>query len=273
VRARLLTVALIALLLATACGTGTHTKISRYLDSVQHEEQLTAGPLQQVSIANRDFARSKNSAKLDRELATSERTLRDLRKKLAALEAPAEATRLRALILRLLEREIALAREVRDLAAFAPRYQAALRAVPQASTKLQATLSATGKGAAAVKTLDAEKAAALTAYAGTLASVLATVRPLRPPPVWEPTYAQQVSALEKLRKSALALAGAIRANDTKSIPQRLHDFDAAAVSNQSLAAQKRAIDAVNAYNARIGELSRLARAVEHERTRLEKQYK
>jgi len=269
---RLLTVALSALLLATACGSGTHTKISRYLESVQHEEQLTAGPLQQVSTANRDFARSRNSAKLDRELATSERTLRGLRKNLAALEAPVQARRLRALLLQLLDREVALAREVRDLAAFMPRYQAALRPVPPASAKLQAKLAETGKGDAAVKALDASKADELTAYAETLGSVLAAVRPLRPPTVWKPTYVQQVSSLEKLRKSALALADSIRANDTESIPQRLQDFDAAAVSSQTRGAQLRAIGAVNAYNARIGALSRLARAVEHERTRLEKQY-
>jgi hypothetical protein len=273
VRVRLVTVALIALFVASACGTGTHTRIANYLDSVQREEQLTGGPLQQVSNANRDFARSKNSAKLDHELATSERTLHDLRQRLAALEAPPQATRLRALILQLVDREIGLAREVRQLAAVVPRYQAALRPVQQASAKLQTKLSATGKGAAAVKAIDAAKADELTAYAGTLESVLAAVRPLRPPPVWAPTYTQQVASLRELRSSALALAGAIRANDTAAIPPLLHDFDAAAVSNQSVAAQKRAIGAVTAYNARISALSRLARAVEHERKRLEQKYK
>ena len=272
-RARLFTVALIALFLASACGTGTHTKITHYLEHVQREEQLMAGPLTQVSNANRDFARSKNSAKLDSELATSQRTLRQLRARLAAVQAPVEATRLRSLILQLVDREIALAGEVRQLAAFVPRYEAALRPLQQASDTLRVKLAATGKGAAKVKALDAAKADELTSYAGTLGWVLAAVRPLRPPPVWQPTYAQQVSSLKALQRSALALAAAIRAKNAASIPQLLHDFDAAAVSNQSLGAQQQAIAAVKDYDGRINALSRLARAVEHERKRLEAKYK
>lgn len=271
-RARFVTVALIALL-ASACGTGTHTKIAHYIASVQREEQLTAGPLQEVSTANRDFAKAKNSARFDSKLATSERTLRDLRARLAAIEAPAEAARLRALVLQLVDREIRLAHEVRQLAAFMPRYQAALLPVQQASTTLQAKLAATAKGTAAVNALDAEKADQLIRYAATLDGVRQALRPLRPPPVWQPTYAQQVSSLTSLRSSAVALADAIRAKDAAAIPKLLHDFDAAAVSSQSLTAQKRAIGAVNAYDARIGALSRLAHAVERERNRLEQTYK
>ena len=112
-----------------------------------------------------------------------------------------------------------------------------------------------------------------TAYAGTVESVMGAVRPLDPPPAWQPTYEQQLSSLSQLQASALALARAVRANNAQAIPALLHRFDAAAVSTQTVAAQKREIAAVKAYNARITRLVKLAGAVEKERSRLEKRYR
>ena len=76
----------------------------------------------------------------------------------------------------------------------------------------------------------------------------------------------------QLRSASLALAQAIRANDATAIPHLLEQFDAAAVSNQSIAAQKREISAVAAYNARIRTIVRLVQRVERERVALQKRY-
>jgi hypothetical protein len=275
VRARLLFVAVATLFIAAGCGHGTHAAISTYLTRVQRLETDMAGALQQVSTANQAFARSQQKlapARM-RDLATSERTLRTLKQRIALVKPPEEAKHLSAMLVQLVGQEVVLAREVRQLALFLPRYQAALRPLQPASSALKAQLSATAKGKAATKALDVAKADQLAAFARTLDSVIAAIRPLDPPPVWQPTYAQQLASLTQMRGSALALAAAVRANNGAVIPRLLERFDAAAVSNQSVASQKREIAAVKAYNARINAVYRLAQRVQRERTRLEKRYK
>ena len=274
-RTRLLSVAVVTLVFAAGCGHGPHAQISAYLTRVQGVEKNMAGALQQVSTANQTFARAQKSSRVvpEHDLATSERTLRTLSQRIASVKPPPEAEHLRALLLQLVDQEIELAHEVRQLASFVPRYQTALTPLGPASSRLKTELSATAKGKAATKRLDVAKADELDAYAVTLASVTAAVRTLDPPPVWEPTYAQQLSSLTAMRGSALALAAAIRTNKVAAIAPLLHQFDAAAVSNQSVAAQKHEIAAVKAYDARVNALIRLARRVERERQRLEQRYK
>jgi hypothetical protein len=268
---RLLPVAL-ALVCLAGCGSRTHAALSGYLKRVQAVEVGMAAQLQQVTTANQTFARGKQDPQLSRKLVSSERTLRTLRQRLANVTAPPQAQHLRALLLQLVDGEIELAHEVRQLAAFIPRYRVALQPLQPASAALQKKLSAGAKGTAATKALNAAKADELTTYARTIGSVMAIVRPLDPPPVWQPTYRQQLFALTQLRSSALALAGAVRGNDAPAIPRLLQRFDAAAISNQTVAAQKRDIAAVKAYNARVQGLVGLARSVEAERGRLEKRY-
>ncbi len=272
-RLRLFPVALASLLFA-GCGGGTHAALTDYLNRVQTAQAGMAGQLQEVTSANQSFARSKkDDPRVARKLVTAERTLSTLRERLAAVTAPPQAAHLRSLLLQLVDGEIGLAREVRELATFVPHYSAALRPLQPASAALKKQLGASAKGTAATKALNAAKADALTVYARTVASVIETVHPLDPPPAWQPTYAQQLASLSQLRGSALALAQAVRANNAQAIPALLHRFDAAAVSNQTVAAQKREIAAVEAYNARITRLVQLARSVEKERTRLEKRYR
>jgi hypothetical protein len=269
---RLLPVALVLLLLA-GCGGHTHGALTSYLKRVQAVEVGMGTQLQQVTNANQTFARGKTDPQLSRKLASSEKTLRTLRQRLASVKAPQQSLHLRALLLQLVDGEIELAHEVRQLSTFVPRYRVALQPLQPASVALQKKLAAGAKGTAATKALNAAKADELTTYAGTVGSVLATVRPLEAPPVWQPTYRQQVSALLQLQSSALALARAVRGNDARAIPGLLKRFDAAAISNQTVAAQKREIAAVKAYNARIQGLVVLARSVEKERGRLEKRYR
>lgn len=274
-RTRFLSVAVVTLVFAAGCGHGTHAHIAAYLTRVQGVERDMAGALQQVSTANQAFARAQKNPRVvpERDLATSERTLRTLKQRIVLVKPPPEAEQLRTLLVRLVDEEIELAHEVRQLALFMPRYQTALSPLGPASSRLKTKLSATARGKAATKALDAAKADELVTYALTLDEVVAVLRTLDPPPVWQPTYAQQLSSLTHMRRSALALAAAIRANDSAVIPQLLQQFDAAAVSSQSIAAQKGEIAAVKAYNARVNALIRLAQRVQGERNRLEKRYR
>jgi hypothetical protein len=274
VPARLAIVANAALLLATGCGGGSkHKAIGDYITRVDEVQQGMAGPLQQVTRANQSFARSQTDSKVEVKLETSERTMARLRARLAKVVPPQEAKHLQTLMLRLVDRETALAHETVLLAGFVRRYQAALKPMQAASATLKKELAVRASGAAATKALDARKADELTAFALTIDGVIPKVESLSPPAVWKPAWADQLTSLRQLRSAALALAAAIHANDAAAVPALLVRFDRAAVSNQTTAAQKREIAAVKAYDAQLQGLVQLAKSIQLERARLQAKYK
>jgi hypothetical protein len=262
----------LAAVVAGCGGNSKHAAVEDYINRVNAVEKGMAGPIGQVTQANKDFARSQTAPGMHAQLVKSERTLSVLQGRLVAIAAPPEAAHLKAMLVDLVAREVALTHEIVQLSAFVPSYQAALKPLVRADRALKSQLGASAKGVAATKALNAQKAEQLDAYAAIVGSALATIAPLEPPPVWRPAYASELGALGKLRSAASGLADAIRANDAKAVPKLLQRFDAAAVADQSLAAQKRQIGAVKAYDARIRRITTLASKVQKERARLQKTY-
>lgn len=263
--ARLTVVLLAAGLLVAGCGGGSGERkaVARYIDSVNAIQTKLRKPLLAISKADRDFATGHaKPADVRRRLSVSTARVRRLRKQLAALTPPPPARRLQSLLVRLVDRQVALAGEVRRMAAFFPRFSAALAPVAPASKALKRALA--GKGNA-----DA-KAAALERYSAALAAVVVEVQPLEPPPVSAPVYRSELSTLEQVRATADALALAVRQKQSTDIPRLLHDFDVASVGNQTIAAQKAQIAAVRAYDARVKSLNTLAARIAKEQTRLRK---
>jgi hypothetical protein len=260
-------------LLAAGCGGNSKRHaVTGYINHVNAIEKKLAVPLAEVTSVNQSFARAKKDPKLDAQLAQAERTMQTLQRDLSQVQPPPEAKHLHALLLELVDREVELTREVRQLATFVPAFQAALRPLPGAEASLKKALARTVKGAAATRALDAEKGTALEAYAITVDAVIATLRRLDPPPVWKPGYDVQIGSLAELRDSALALADAIRAKRLAAVPKLLRRFDAAAVAGQSTAVQKQQVAAVKAYDDRIKNVLVLARKIQLERARLERAY-
>jgi hypothetical protein len=266
VAARLTAVALLLGLLAAGCGGGNPSRrdeVSSYIDAANAVQGRLAAPARDISVASR--ALGKPHAKAAGEAAkllASARTIDRLRRRLAAIAAPREARRLRALMLDLLRREAAAAREVAGLAAFLPAFGKALEPLTPAGRTLRKEL--------AKKEPIAKKAAPLDAYAASVGAVVTRLGRLDPPVVSRAGWSTQRAALARVKASAAALAKAIRAKRSADLPKLLHGFDVAAASNQSLAAQRARIRAVYAYNARVRALDRLARAIVQERARLQR---
>jgi hypothetical protein len=269
VRTRHAVLALALAAVVSGCGGNSkHAAVEDYINRVNDVEKGMAGPIGQVTQANKDFARKQTAPGMHAQLVKSERTMRTLQRRLVATAAPAEAAQLKAMLVDLVDREVSLTHEIVQLAAFVPRYQAALKPLARANGALKTQLAATAKGAAATKALNAEKAGELDAYASTIGSVISAIEPLDPPPVWQPAYTQEVDALRQLGNASSSLARAIRGNDAVAVPKLLQRFDAAAAAGQSLADQKRQIAAVKAYDGRIRQIATLARNVQKERARL-----
>jgi hypothetical protein len=263
-------VALVAV--ATACGGGqsAHEQVATYLQTVNTTENKLAAPLKQVTKANQAFAKSQSSPAAQAQLLHAQKTMTTLERRLAAIKPPADARHLQALLLELVHREISLTQELYSLSTFVPRFEAALQPLPKAGTQLKDVLQRTAKGNAAVKRVDAEKAAELRSYVTTVDGVAAQLRTLHPPAVWRPTYENQLASLARLHVTGTALADAISANRAAAVPPLLQRFDAAAISDQSVAAQKQQIAAVQGYNRRVRSLTDLARSIDRERNRLQR---
>jgi hypothetical protein len=223
-------------------------------------------PLLQVDKAFRDFGRKKGQplSKLTPRLEQSERTLATLRRKLRAVDTPPDARRMQSLLVRLVGQEAGLAHEVVLLAHFGPSFSGALRPLSPATRDLR---TAFGKA----KTAKAQ-ADALDAYVSALAVVLKRLRPLEAPSALEPALASQRATLAQVRNSAIALSKGLRAKRTIGLPTLIQRFTNAGNASQSLVAQRARITAITAYNARVAELAALARKIDRERLRIEKQF-
>jgi hypothetical protein len=268
-RGRAAAAAVIALCaVVPGCGDGQKAKradVSSYITQVNAVQQRLAQPLLEVSKANRDFAspkRKADPAALRHRLDEAGRKIRVQRERLAAIEAPPEARRLRALMLELVDREAELTDEVAKLVTFIPAFSKALQPLGPAGPQLKTALA----GKAPVAT----KAAALDSYRTTVETVLRRLSPLRPPPASVPVYRAQVSTLEQVRTAVTGLASALRLQQRAQIAHFLRQFDLAAVANQGTAAQKAQIAAVRAYNGRVKGLTRVTVALARERASIEK---
>jgi hypothetical protein len=255
-----------AALVLLAAGCGGHSRrhaVAAYVTQVNTIEARLQTPLLEVSRASQAFTKKKaNAAAIEKRLTKAAARIDVLRGRLAALDTPVEATKLRALLVELARREADLAREVAQLAAFLPAYSHTLVPLQASGAQLKAVLAKKGR--------PVEKAAALDSYTATVDGVLVQLRRLHPPPVSRALYTNQVQALTGVRASTSALAQALRDKKRyKQIPVLLHRFNVAAAANQSLAAQRAQIASVRSYDDRIRELDRLAVRVAKEQTRLE----
>ena len=242
---RRIAVAVALAVLAAGCGSHSTTRrdVSQYIQSVNNIEVKLSRPLVAISKANRDFAQRKSnlSAIADR-LHHAALNVDRLTLQLAKLDPPPEAARLQPLLVELGRREAALAREVAGMATFLPAYSKAL--VPLAKLGPQLKQALNTKGHPGVK------AAALETFASGVNGVLTQLAHLRPPPALQAAYLNQAATLRQVRDSARALAGALRNNRAKQLPALLRAFDAAAIGNQTVAAQQAQIAAIRGYNDR-----------------------
>lgn len=264
------------------------TAVARYIKSVDAVEQQMRVPLTSLLAAYRSFSKSAASPRTEKKLAGAEKTLRTLQRSVSALDAPPEAAKLRALVLRLLGAEVAATHELDQLARFLPPFAAAGAAAKRAATALARGVAAAkpptpktihgsaaqialakAAYAAAVARSALAQAAAVDAYDAALAVVLKRLRALRPPPMLTPAYGAQVRTFEATRAAGDALARELRTQKrtrTRLLSRRLAQAERLAAS---VTAQRAEIAAIKAYNARVRAISGLQTKIQRELSRIQ----
>jgi hypothetical protein len=255
--------------------------VADYVMQINSVERSLGTPLLSVTRVASQFSRSKTSsgtkvvnqtpAEQHAALQVAVAQMVPLRKRLAALKPPAQAQRLRALLLELTDRQISLARELSKLVVFLPGFTAAMGPLAPAVANLERTLGVNqARGPAAVAQVYTQKATALRQFRSIVLGILARVQQLRPPVASTPTYRTQVRALQGMASAAGGLAAALPNGNSTAVSGLLARFDRAAGEPVSLTAQRAQASAIRAYDAKLSSLNGLAEQASRERLRLSK---
>jgi hypothetical protein len=200
-------------LLIAACGgqqsQGQRPAVARYVTQAGQIEAQLATPLAAVTQAGAEFAQNQGGrhatsvgrlegASDESALVKAWAQIESLRRRLAAVPAPAPAVRLRMMLLELTDLEARSTREVAGLVVFAPRFATALAALGPATQRLELTLSQrSAYGPAAVAAAYASKAAALRRFRKAVDAIRGRLEQLRRPRCPSPAI-----ALSSLRSRA-----------------------------------------------------------------------
>ena len=192
------------------------------------------------------------------ELEDAERSLREVRGRVASVPAPAIAADLRRAVLRALDGQIDFAGEVALLAAYLPVAAEVEADLGEATSRLRRDVNAATSVPA--------QSAAFDAYAVRTAALADRLRAVDPPGSFAGARDAEADRVEELGGSAAAVADGLRAAQVTSINRSLDRFAAAATGSQVAEARRQA---VLVYGRRLRELARLQLLADRERQELE----
>jgi hypothetical protein len=253
----------LALAVAGCGGPDRREEVDSYLRDANAIQKRATPELNRANKVYVAFARQELSgADAALKLAAAERAIRATRAKLATLDPPSDARTLHRRLLHLYDLDASMAAETRALGNYLPAAQRTLEPLAGVNRRLRGGLRGTKD--------PAQQGAALRQFATGLASIVAGLRELAPPPLLLPTHREQVARLDRTGKLALRLQDAIRARDPKAVARTLVRFrklseDAGARGSGF------ETDALRAYTRRYDDLARAGAAVERERGRLERE--
>ena len=267
------------------------TNVVSYIKAVDAVQEQMHAQLLRSEAAYTAF-QTANAGEADvSKLASAQRTLRTLARRLADLPAPPQARKLRKLLLDLVHGEITVAKELTALAVFLPRFDALTASVQARSTTLSRALAAaaapkpqtirgTAKQIAAARsayTAAADAAAtaqarAVDAFDRALGHLAVRLRRLTPPALVAPAYRAELRTLTATQKAGAALAAGLRKQDRSPVPELSRNLLRGAHLAGSLAAQRSEIAALKAYNERAHRLATAQARVQKEAAKLRSEF-
>jgi hypothetical protein len=234
--------------------------VSAYIEEVNASQQSFAVRYGSVDRAYREFTLAPDAMEeqLPR-LREAARTMTAVRVRIAAVEAPREATELRKRLLAFLRQQELVANELVDVAVYLPKLAATERPVATASSRLRGELERAATPEA--------QADAFGRYGATLSRTTQSLDRLQPPPLLTPAHRAYTRQLREYAQSAQALQRGVRSADQEAVDSAVRRLEAASTSGS----QKAQRDAIKAYNVRVQTIRKLGVELEEERQRLERE--
>ncbi|HEX6131685.1 MAG TPA: hypothetical protein VF044_08120 [Actinomycetota bacterium] len=233
--------------------------VSAYIVQVNTTQQALIVQLEQVSRAYRELRLRERPVpgQLER-VEAAEETLRGLRTRLAALDAPPEARTLRAGLLELIDLQAGLAAEVAGMVRYLPVQAAENRRLAAATETLRDALTEAETGAAQREAFDVFRAA-LQRSARTLDEASA-------PDVLEPSRTGEVARLERLATLARQIGQALEDAEAEDVDRLFPQFVQTSASTGTTKAER---DAVIAFNKKLAAVADQRAEVVRERARVD----
>lgn len=245
-----------------ACGESDRDRVAAYVEQVNEVQRRAQPAFERASEMYRDYSQSRlRPVTATYEFGEAERAIRDARRRLGLLLAPAPAAVLHRRMLGVFDANAALARETTLLARYLPRAQEAVAPLPGISSRLRRRLASTSS--------PQRQSRALLDYAGGLSGMLLALRRLQPPPILASTHRAQITRLTSARTLSHRLRAALRERDARRVAELLLRFrrlNAARTRERVLSNR-----AIRAYRERLRALTIAAQDAQRERNRLERE--
>jgi len=259
----------IALIVAVLVGFGTHhdkqttsrrTVVGAYIIRVGRIQLLMSSQIKAVDRRYKLFAKDpEHLAQRAGTYTKSRDELAKLRDRLAAVKPPVEARRLHALILQLADANVAVAGDVAELASYLPRMAKAQAPLRSAVVTLRGQVKE-------AKTATAQSTA-FAAYAAAASGVATDVAKVRAPSFFRRARDLQVRQLRRLASIATQISDALAHKHLAEAQSLVAKLSQTEVQVSVARAQRQG---ALAYNAKLKQISRIAKQIERERRRLER---
>jgi len=233
--------------------------VSAYIVEVNTTQQALIVQLAQVSRAYRQLQLRERPVpgQLER-VEAAEETLRRLRSRLAALDAPPEARALRVGLLELIDLQADLAAEVAGMVRYLPVQAAENRKLAAATETLRDALTDAKTGAAQREAFDVFRAA--------LDSSAQTLEMASAPAVLEPSRTGEVKRLTRLATLARQIGQALENAEAEDVDRLFPQFVQTSASTGTTRAER---DAVIAFNKKLAAVADQRAEVVRERARID----
>lgn len=249
---------LIAYVAVTELRPSRQERVNDYIADVNGVERQLSIEISRVNQAYSRFGGKTPLGTLIPQLREAEQTIALLRGRLAELDPPADAEGLHRALLRLLDADEQVAREVTAMAVYLERLQRDTRPIEAAATALRTRL---GKA----KTTE-DQIAAFGAYADAVNAVRVRLATLEPPAALAPSHRAFARRLQTTTSLARQLRTAARNRDTATatyLIQRLR-----LLAKPTPATRNAEIAATKAYNERVKVVQDRTRDVAREQERI-----
>lgn len=256
----------VALAAAAGCGGGDdgekrRVAVADYIRAANTTQQRFAAVYAGADDALRQFgAKGELGARTSAELAEAAATMGEVRGSLAGLEPPVEARTLHSQLLRLLDLQISLTRDLSQMARYLPNVARVLRTAEAARAKLQRALESSDTVVA--------QAGAARAYGNAVDKTLKGLRRETPPAILATWHKGQVGLLGNSARLGDGLAEGLERGNRKQIESVLKQFQNA--GREAAAVSRAQVLAVRAFNERVKKQRALVRKIVQEQRKLDR---
>ena len=258
---------MVAGLLLAGCGGGNgykarrHDAVDRYFAQLVKAQTPLAADIATLNDAYRHLL-TKHMRKGDlRSVTLAQQQLSTVRENVGRIRPPPDARAIHENLVRLVDLDLAVARDLRWMTRYFPRLRGALAPLAPASAGL-------GKALKTAHGWQAEQAA-FTAYCASLRTAAQRVGTLSAPPEFGPSLAGERGALQRSLAGCAVVQKALAQKNTKLLNAGLNSLVGASYGPGAARASAAERSAIVAYNRRLVQIRALAAAIYKQRQRLQ----